>query len=26
KMINRGNVQDAKVLDKWKALPPKHGT
>jgi hypothetical protein len=26
KMINRGNVQDAKVLIKWKALPLKHGT
>jgi hypothetical protein len=26
KMINRGNVRDAKVLIKWKALPLKHGT
>ncbi|PNX72142.1 pentatricopeptide repeat-containing protein at3g49740-like protein, partial [Trifolium pratense] len=26
KMINRGNVRDAKVLSKWKVLPLKHGT
>ncbi|CAJ2658391.1 unnamed protein product [Trifolium pratense] len=26
KMINRGNLRDAKILIKWKALPLKHGT
>ncbi|PNY03532.1 hypothetical protein L195_g026864 [Trifolium pratense] len=26
KMINRGNVRDAKILIKWKTLPRKHGT
>jgi hypothetical protein len=26
KMIHMGNVRDAKVLDKWKALPLKHDT
>jgi hypothetical protein len=26
KMVNRGNVRDAKVLIKWKVLPLKHDT
>ncbi|CAJ2645696.1 unnamed protein product [Trifolium pratense] len=26
KMINWGNVRDAKILIKWKDLPHKHGT
>jgi hypothetical protein len=26
KMINWGNIRDAKILIKWKTLPLKHGT